>query len=107
MENVVGVVLQNGALEGGVLEDLSPCWVTSELGFVAESDFELVGIVCCTVDSVAFGYCVRVLVLMSRTEGLWLTKIGDRGTEYPSEQERRDSEELLVMHGWLWGWALT
>ena len=56
MENLDGVVLQNGALEGGVLEDLSPGRITGELGLVAESDLEFVGVVRCAVDSVAFGY---------------------------------------------------
>ena len=51
-----GVVLQDGALEGRVFEDLGPCWVTGEFRFVAERDLKLVRLVCCAVDPVASGY---------------------------------------------------
>lgn len=65
------VVLQDGALEGRIFEDWSPCWIGGELGLVAESDLELVGFVCCTVDSVAFVYLVRDV-----SDGNWEGRFG-------------------------------
>ena len=53
------IVFEDRVLEGGVFEDLGPCWITGELGFVIEGNFELVGVVCCTLESVAFVYCGR------------------------------------------------